>query len=343
MNAESKNLEIFSNPNESFNGYIKQAHEVINKLDDLDINRKQYANKAVNEAIEIIRKNFEGHDNPVENLDYHNSRHTITVVIRTIEILRAMQRGGTAIESKHFLEAIIAAAFHDTVQDYKVIEIEENGFKKKMRVRATGENERKSSELAEEFMKRVNSQTGTVIFDEDSIRRVKEAIVATEPGFDHEKKIVYQPNLKNNSHPVTRALALADLGTAGMGDYEEFKRDGDALFREENIDILEALKAQPDPLRRISYEKKKRYRERMIAWSESQVSFAEGRMARFEIEIEGLPDDVKQELRQLFANFGNTIAGARTTSLTRQNMTFEDLARDMGYRFKHNNDNKDNK
>lgn len=327
MNTESGNLEIFSNPNhESFNGYIKQAHEVINKLDDLDINRKQYASKAVNEAIEIIRKNFEGHDNPVENLDYHNSRHTITVVIRTIEILRAMQRGGTVIESKHFLEAIIAAAFHDTVQDYKVIEIEENGFKKKMRVRATGENERKSSELAAEFMKRVNSQTGTVIFDEDSIRRVKEAIVATVPGFDHEKKIVYQPNLKNNSHPVTRALALADLGTAGMGNYEEFKQDGDALFREENIDITKKLQNQG-----ISDKEKERYRQRMITWSESQVSFAEGRMTRFEIEIEGLPDNVKQELRQLFPNFGNTIAGARTTASTRQNMTFEDLARDMGY------------
>lgn len=43
------------------------------------------------------------------------------------------------------------------------------------------------------------------------------------PGFD-QKKIVYQPNLKNNSHPVTRALALADLGTAGMGNYEELSR-----------------------------------------------------------------------------------------------------------------------
>lgn len=42
-----------------------------------------------------------------------------------------------------------------------------------MRVRATGENERKSSQLAVEFMKRVNPQTSTVIFDEDSIRRIK--------------------------------------------------------------------------------------------------------------------------------------------------------------------------
>lgn len=328
MNAEPRNLEIFSNLSQ--NEYSKQAIEVINKLDDLDDNGKQYASKAVNEAIEIIRKNFEGQDNPVENLDFHNSRHTIAVVIRTIEILRAMQRGGTAIESKHFLEAIIAAAFHDTVQDYEVIEIKENGFKKKVRARAVGENERKSSQLAGEFMKRVNSQTGTIIFDEDSIRRVEEAINATVPGFDQEKKIVYQPNLKNNSHPVVKAVALADLGTAGMGDYEEFKQDGDALFREENIDITETLH---NPLRRISDKEKEYYRQRMIAWSKSQASFAEGRMTRFETEIEGLPDNAKMELRQLFANFGNTIAGARTTALTRENMTFEDLARDMGYQF----------
>lgn len=84
-------------------------------------------------------------------------------------------------------------------------------------------------------------------------------------------------------------------------------------------------------MRRISDEEKERYRQRMIAWSKSQASFAEGRKMLFETEIEGLPNSAKIELRKLFTEFDNTIAGARTTASTRQNITFEDLARDMGY------------
>ena len=287
---------------------------------------EQIAEQGIGEGLEVVKRNFENRDNPAENLDFHNFQHTTSVVYKTEKILLAMRRGGAEVAAEHIAEGKIAGAFYDTVQNWKA---EQSGGGAVMRKRAIGGNERASAELDRNFMEKVNREAATVVFDEESVARVEEAIMSTVPGFDRQKKTVIQPNLKETSSFVARALALADLGTAGMEGYLKFGPEGDALFREENLDIAEALR---DP-EEITPEQKEYFRGRMIAWSKFQPLFAEGRKALFESELEGLPEGAKEELRKLFDKFDDAVTGAKAKAAQREKMTFDELALDMGYRF----------
>lgn len=280
-------------------------------------------------ALTVISQRFEYSENPLDNLAFHNTQHTKGVIERTKKILEAMGATDRLVRLGEFI-----AANHDTVQEYEITVDANSGVKK--RSRFIEKNEDASADEAIAFMRTYPS-----IFDEEDMETVREAIQATIPGFDMGKRTVIQPNLLESidaatvqerlmtsaSELVTRALALADLGTAGMEEPDSFVHDGDAIFREENIDVLEALQH----LQSLSDVQKETFMKRMLDWTTNQIAFAQGREASLDKELEGLPEDMERSVRKLFTHFDANIQRAQSKVDRRKLMTFEELVRDFGY------------
>lgn len=294
-----------------------------------------YIERGKNEALLAVKERFEDDPDERNRLPFHNRRHTLDVIRRTRALLEAM-RGGGAITERDVKIGMLAGSFHDTVQRWEESRVkwQENGkevenHEKVMRRRFAGENEEASAAEAIAFMDRAIEESGDPgLFSEDDKRVVAEAIGVTVPGFNPEKGTVVQPNLKEKSSPIALAVALADLGTAGMDGPEKFAREGDALFREENLDILEVPQK---PLNEIPEDQKEYYRKRMLGWSKFQAVFATGRRALLEEELRGIPEGVRDNVKKLFSRFDETIESAKKIGERRDNMTFEELLRDMGY------------
>lgn len=287
-------------------------------------------NEGIARAHDLIHKRFEDTDDetteaakgPYDNLEFHNTKHTEDVERRIRAILQAMQAS-----ERHVLLGALLGAYHDTVQEY-VADTKSDGSV--MRKRHIGVNETKSAEELATFMR-----ARPTAFTEEEIAIVDPGMQNTVPGFDPELKAVVQPNfLKsiNNDfeweHPndslelVKRALALADLGTAGMDGPDKFLPEGNAVFREENLDVPELLNKP---------EARKFLTDRMLAWSKGQITFAETRKALLDRELKGLPEKMADEVRKLFSKFGDSIKAATDQLATRKQMTFEELVASFGY------------
>lgn len=286
----------------------------------------KYTRQGVEEALTIIKERFENKKDEIENMDFHDSRHTQRVVERVGRILLTMKEGGAPVTEKDIALGSLSAAYHDIVQEWEENRVQDGNFEKVMRKRFTKDNEVASTNAALEFMKRANQEAGKKVFEEQDMSAVKEAIEVTIPGFDPDKKTVIQPNLNEKSSFVARALALADIGAAGMGGYSEFGQEGDTLFREENLDILNALK---DP-NKLTPEQKEYFKGRMLAWSKFQSAFASGRKTLLEKELSGLAPSVQDQIKDLFDKFDESIEGADAVAARREKMPFEELTEDMG-------------
>jgi len=283
----------------------------------------------VDKALQQLKEKFENAPEPENRLAYHNRIHTREVMDRTVQILRAIQQTDTALVSERDIEfGKLIASHHDTVQNWEKKTVAETGGFKVVRQRFIKDNEAKSAEGLIAFIAEVN-RTGSQdpVFTEADELTATEAIMATVPDFDPEHKTVVQPNLHQDSLVVTRALALADLGGAGMGGPEKFLAEGDAYFREENLDILEALE-NPSA---ITKEQKEYFKQRMVAWSNFQSSFAHGRQTMLIAELAGLYEPAQTEVKKLFPHFNASIESAKLVGAKRTGMTFEQLLKDMGY------------
>ncbi len=287
----------------------------------------RWAERGVKESLEAIKERFEGKDNKVENMDFHDTRHTQNAIQRTEKILLAMREGSAPITEKDIALGKLSSAHHDVVQRWEENRVKDGNFEKVMRRRFIGDNEKASARAALKFMEKANQEAEEEIFKDEDIEMVREAIVVTIPEFDTERKTVTQPHLNKESSFVARALALADIGAAGMEGYSEFGREGDALFREENLDILSALENPGE----LTLEQKEYFRNRMLMWSKFQSEFASGRKALLEEELSGLTSSVQDRVKDLFDTFDESIAGAEATAAKREEMTFKELAEDMGY------------
>jgi hypothetical protein len=270
----------------------------------------------ITHALSLIRARFEDNPDPDEVMAFHCVRHTIGVIRRTDALLRAM--GATEPECEL---GMLAAAFHDTVQRW---EPNATADGKVMRKRFSGQNETDSAAEAVEWM--VNAGG---FFRPADCDLVTQAILATIPGWDAENQTVSQPNLTPDSPPVARAVALSDLGTGGM-DGAIFAMTGDQLFIEENLDIARALrscKTRAD----LAAAVLERYKERMLVWSRSQVTFVRGRRARLETEMGDLSSTAKDAVRALFSAFDAAITAAAEVVTAREILSPWEVARSMGY------------
>ena len=184
----------------------------------------------------------------------------------------------------------MAGAFHDLIQNWEEKEIPSGSIQ---RSKFAGKNEEESFALAAKFMDETNEKEGEIIFTDEDKKETREAIFATIPGWDREHSTVSQDLLGPESSLVARALALADLGAAGMDGPAQYIFEGNALFREENLDILNVM-SDPEKRAALTEEQKESFRKRMLGWSNFQPKFADRRKARFEMEIAGLPEGAKK-------------------------------------------------
>lgn len=296
-----------------------------------------WAKKGIAKALDMVKKRFGDSEDQQEDkdriLDFHNTRHTEAIVRRVEKILSAMEETGAPITERNIARGKIYGAFHDVIQEENEPKATQEGeYEKVARVRKTAENEKASWEAAQEFMRKANEEAGEEIFTQEDMEGAEEAIKVTIPSFYFDKEkgwgTVIQPNLNKDTSFEARALALADIGAAGMEGYEVFGPEGDAVFREENLDILRALR-EPE---KLSDGQKEYFRNRMLKWSEIQIGFAQGRKEFLDEELEGLDTAAQERLKEdVFNKFDDSIEGAKKKLEKRKSMSFEELARDMGY------------
>ena len=262
-----------------------------------------------------------------EGFAYHNIEHTKKVMERVSDILREIRDAvPDAVSERDIGLGTIAASEHDVYQLYRPTDKEDGS---QFRQRFTGDNEAVSAYDAIQQMQQMNEQYDEEIFSRKDMERISEAINATTPGFDPDAGTVVQPQLSEESDVITRALALADIGGAGI-EGKAFLEEGDRLFREENLDIDKAIHSEEQ----LSADQKEAMRQRMLAWSKNQIPFIKGRQAHLDNELEGLPPRAQDALRDnIFTGFNEAIEAAQQSYERRQDMSFEELAKDMGYTF----------
>jgi hypothetical protein len=298
---------------------------------------KSAAMRGMERALDRIIERFEMSE-PRSRLPYHNHHHTGSVVLRTLEILaisREFDPG--SVTGREVALGIITASFHDTVQEWREKKLSDGTV---LRIRPPElKNEERSADEAIAFMESENIATGAVLFTDLDKRCVRSAIMGTVPQFV--SGTVIQPNVGAGSDILTRAVALADLGGAGMLDYTNSERgwtldrqtsfeNAAALFREHNLDIFDAVLAHG--ARPISPEKQTIYRTRMLKALRDETAFIDGREGRLSAEISGFPPAVRENLRKRFAYFdlSRSVIDAAVTEMEAEPDFFE-VARRFGY------------
>ncbi len=285
----------------------------------------------VETALTAVEEKFEKSSGQEYNMPFHNRRHSQLVVDRVKSILEAIRSADPELVTHRDIKlGRLIAANHDTIQNWKKTEDGQTG--KMMRTRFAGLNEEASFAELKVRMEEANKKSGSV-FSAADFEVVQEAIMATVPSWDAQVGTVVQPGiLEKDPSVITLSLALADIGSAGMNT-EDFLIDGDALFREENLDIL----ADMNNSDQISSDKKEANIKRMLNWSKSQTGFARGRQQKFEEEIKSLPEEAKEKVRELFSHFDESIetvsrvAAEREQKIASGELNFESLAKEMGY------------
>jgi hypothetical protein len=268
--------------------------------------------QVIDQAVALIRQRHESGRIP-DHMHYHNSEHTIGVVERAQAIGQAL-----GMSDRQLLLTVIAAAYHDTVQRWVAMEGEGGVVTRK---RLTGRDEVASAAEAAEAMAGLE-----IRFTPDEYGIVSSAIVGTIPGWDNEASTVCQPFLIE--HPVIRAVALADLGSAGM-DPVMYGRDGPALFAEENLDLMEVVMAA-ERVGEIPEASQQFYRARYLAWLKVQPGFARGRENRLDNgELDGLDPSAEARVRALFCRFEESVAVAEAAITAAQTLDFAPLMRQL--------------
>ncbi len=291
---------------------------------------KSSVSKGIHFAIKNLKLNFEINSNYLNNLAFHNTIHTQEVInITEFLLLQVKALNPNLVSEKDILLAQLAAAFHDVVQEWKSDEVQADKFKKIMRIRYVPgfiENERKSAMKAEEFMRGENSLQAKEVFAENDIKLVKEAINATFSFFDSKEKTFVRPNMVRSTSIVARCVALADLNKSGLDPAGSFS-DGDNYFKEINLDILMELKNGEIPSRKM----RKFIMDRIISWSEGQISFIEGRDRLLTEELKGAPDELMQVIKNTFTETKMSKSFAQEMLERRLKLNYDDLMKDLGY------------
>ena len=273
--------------------------------------------KFVEEAYLEIRMRFEdGH--PLARLWFHDTEHTFGsgVIERATRIAVVME-----LPKRSIMIAQYAAAYHDTVQSWSVINGKGGVMKRQLHA---GVNEVGSAHKA---LARIDSSS--LPFSPFEKGLIASAIITTIPEWNVEHRTAFQPLLTPDSHPVIRAVALADLGAAGM-DPVAFSRGGTRLFAEEQLDVMFAVRNAKVPSE-IGQAKQRQYRERLIGWLETQPRFALGRKALLEEELSlrKFPKDVQGKLLGLFGSFDESARLAEKDVEAAKAMDFVTLMRSV--------------
>lgn len=283
--------------------------------------------RGITEALTGINRDFVSTPDAENQLAFHNTTHTNGVILRTERILKAVQqadRGAThpQVTDRDIVLGKFAAAWHDVVQNWEhpVVDGVEDVTKRK---KSQG-NERASADRAIAFMKAENKQAGEEIYTIDDIETVEDAIMLTMPHFDADLGVVTQPDIADfKYHPVVQAVALADLGAAGMDGFEAFKWNADALFVEENMDIAALLRGEGG----IGQEEE--FKARILSWMSVESRFILGRQRQSWQEINSMQEKAQGPVRKLFSSYDDNFNSLVTLTAKRREMTPMELFDDI--------------
>lgn len=262
-------------------------------------------NRVLSHVLPILAARFE---QPGDNrLNYHDSIHTVGVVEAGIRIAEAMYLGNEERDA-----VTVGCAFHDIEQFWEELSRPDGSI---MRRRQVGKSEASSGKDAVSWMVR---QAG---FSREIQTLAHDGIIATIPVWSDELGTVVQ-NIDWRTHPVVRAIAMADLAICGT-DPAAFVVESGNLFFETELDISRAMCLGKS----IFDESQKWYLERYVRWIQSQVGFVRGRKIRFEEDIAGLPLAIQRNLRALFCRFDDVIDAAEYNAILAGKLTFEEFKR----------------
>lgn len=331
--------------------------------------------KGIDVALQTIQ---ERHEDSEHGLDFHNRKHTLQVAERTQKIAQAL-----GFNEKKTAKAQLAAAFHDAEQKgyaisnkYHQMLVNEDGqillstdqgetsisgeegdrlksddlnpnygmFK-----RFGGANESASFKELKEYLTQEEYQG---IFSEDDMNDLDKVFTGTIPGFDPEKKAITQPNIDSESQDLAIAIAMADLGAAGMEGAESLIYDGDANFREEHMKISREIRqaAAEGNLSDLSEDDKAAIKAKMVGWTKFQKKIAADQRGFFQERMKWLRErrmndesghysrEAVQQINaldKLFPTFQTEesfqaeIAKIDTKIAEREAMGFEELVKEM--------------
>lgn len=269
----------------------------------------------ISRANVLIRGRFE--DVPlIQRLFYHNTVHTNGVMQRALGIAGAMHLPGRWV-----MLTQVASAFHDTVQKWDQVQKDDGVI---VRQRRTGRNEMESVQEAVDAM---TNAAPELVFSPEEYGIVASAIIATIPAWSVEHSTLIQPFLTPCSHPVVRAVALADVGSPGM-DPEGFVKDTSTLFAEEQLDIMEAI-SKASRASDIDDATQEQYRKRYVSWIGAQVVFALGRQALLDSELRGLDCKARIRVKALFSRFDQSVEIANLARVRAMTIEFVPLMRQL--------------
>ncbi len=243
-----------------------------------------------------------------KQLYYHTRDHLENVKRRATQIfqsvypfLEMLSRQGQSFElSRIELLLDLCIAAHDMVQIF-VDQPDTHASRR----REPGVSERATIDRLLDYIHTLNQQlrqhdsNSLAIVTDHDIAMIQEAIGATICTYDPIEQAIYQSDLYDFKPPVSivaRILALADINALGIDGIDVYNQEGSLLFLEENIDVIPLLLdgaiyhlKSDEPL----YQNIQR---RLLKRCRFQVNFAKSRAARFESEVEGLPEDVRSTL-----------------------------------------------
>ncbi len=313
------NVVVYTKLMENFEPKTEVRETKFNEATEIGISR----------AFDKVTTRFENSPDEKNNLPYHNRLHSEDVVRRTALILSKIREKLPSIVAERDIGiGKLIAANHDTVQNWQENIVEEGQFTKITRKRFVGTNEKASYEEAQLFMEEINREAGEEIFTDSDKRAVQEGIDGTVPNWDQKEKTVTQLNVTDKVGLTAVAVALSDLGTAGMDGQEGFLSETDRLFREENLDVLDAVK----DLSMITDEQKEYFRGRMLSWVQAQIAFIIGRKNLLDSEMKWIPEEARESVKALFDKFDESIEAGKKSFETRSTMSFEEIAKAYGYK-----------
>jgi len=286
-----------------------------------------------------------------EKRTFHNRNHTEKVILRIEALCEAINNYAKTNNQPEIVISpniknilIIAAAAHDLDQSSDVDDIK-GKVVTNLRSYDSGNNEKRS---ATTVVKKVEEKIKSIIHDskeaEHLLAILEAAIIETGPHPNFANGTVQQQF--DDSKPwQTHLLAYADIGAAGMNP-ETFITEGDAFLLELHPFVLKAF-AKYSAGSSIDEITKKEVTEKIKAWDLGQIKWVKDREAKFNgpwtdtimtppkefpADIDLVPPEVKKALQPLFSNFSESARLAEDRQKKRAEMTFEQLAENLGFR-----------
>lgn len=276
-------------------------------------------------ALERVTKRFDQSPDPFTRLPYHDWGHSDRVGKNAVRILQSIGNVTPSIGLREYALATFIGNSHDTVQDWdqEIFADEDRTLIK--RKRRTQHNEWRSLLEATEYMRATNRHQEDEVFSPTDLEDVVAGITVTIPCFDCDAQTVVQPQLNRDTPLVARAVALADLGTAGMDGGQAFLHTSLALFQEDNLDLVDMN------LDRLNRSKQGWIRDRIFEWLENQIAFVDGRELRLDYELDGLTSEERDAVRGIFTRFDDSREVIEEFAKEAIALPFQELATAVGY------------